>query len=889
MKPAAILVSVMCSVRSFTRCVPLLLGLTGSLSLSIAQAPFQFRMPEPIDWSIDTAPAAMQLPLLQDRSWITGHPSHDDSEQVTFGSRIVLQTTPEANLEALLRGGASQLARALPNHTWILQAPDAHTAVSEAHRLSQAPGVQVCYPVMRRDLRLHGPYARSSNDPRFPLQWYLENRGSDGSPTGVDLNLRAAWPFSFGEGVTVAIVDDGVELSHPEFAQRVHHDFHFNFGNGSTNSLPSSLSDNHGTAVAGLALAERNNRVGISGVAPAAQIASWKIFDGSTLTPTDEQMMDMFQFQSNHVAVQNHSWGNASVRPTGPTFLERTGISNAVHSGRAGRGVLMIRSAGNGRQQSSNVNDDAYASDPMVIAVAAVRLDGRVTDYSNPGAAILVAAPGGAPDGNLLTTDRQGTRGFNTGTFTDDFADYVFSSVVRGTSFAAPQVAGLAAVLLSLNPELTVRDIQLILALSARHVDMADPSLRSNGAGLWISHNVGFGIPDAGHATSLARAWAVRPPATAITMVSDAASTIPDDGMRVRITHDSAVPAQLASIPSTSGLGPYPDAPSQALPLVDVGLADRPVTTDLTGHAALIQRGDNLFSEKLAYVADAGAAFAIVRNHTGTDSRLIMGATEFTRIPAVLIGKDHGDLLSQYLLEHPNARAQLRLEAARYGFPITRPLVCEHVSVRVRTTHSRRGDLRITLVSPMGTRSVMQQLNQDASSGPSNWTYHSVHHFLESSVGTWVVEISDLQPDNIGTVTSVELTVRGVEIHDTDRDGLDDHWELETLGSLAFGPRDDPDLDGYNNAFEQVLQSHPLIQNSQLRLDLSPWDDQWIRISWPGAPGQSYELLTGFQAAQPLSHLQEIPGQFPVTEWFMLRSDADNSFFQLQISESAKD
>jgi subtilisin family serine protease/subtilisin-like proprotein convertase family protein len=879
----------MCSSRSSARFVSLLLSLAGSLSLAVAQSQFQFRMPEPVEWSIETSPADMQLHLLQDRSWIAGYPSTDDSEQVSFGSRVVLQTLPDTNLDSVLAGGRSHLVRALPDHTWILQAPDAHAAVVEAHRLSQTSGVRVSYPVMRRDLRLHGPYARLSNDPRFDQQWYLENRAADGTPSGADLNVRAAWPFSLGEGVMVAIVDDGVELTHPEFVQRVHHDLHFNFGTGSTNSLPTSLSDNHGTTVAGLALAERGNRVGIAGVAPAAQIASWKIFQGSTLTPTDEQMMDMFHFRSNHVAVQNHSWGNASVRPTGPTFLERIGISNAIHSGRAGRGVLMIRSAGNGRQQSSNVNDDAYASDPNVIAVAAVRRDGRVTDYSNPGAAILVAAPGGAPDGNLLTTDRQGTRGFNTGTFPDDFADYVSSSVVRGTSFAAPQVSGLVALLLSVNPELTVRDVQLILALSSRHVDLNDPDLHTNGAGLWISHNVGFGVPDAGHAISLARNWVLRPPATELTQISESARSIPDDGLRVRITNDSSVPSELSSIPSTSGLGPHPDTTSESLPLVDVGLADRPIPVDLTGHAALIQRGDNLFSEKLHFVADAGASFAIVRNHTGTDSRLVMGATEFTRIPAVLIGKDHGDSLSQYLLQQPNARAQLRLEAARYGFPVTRALVCEHVSVRVRTTHSRRGDLRITLVSPMGTRSVMQHQNQDSNSGPSNWTYHSVHHFLESSVGTWLVEISDQQPSNQGTVTSVELTLRGVEIQDSDRDGLDDRWELQTFGTLAFGPRDDPDRDGYNNAIEQVLQSDPLAPNSDLQLNLSAWNEDWIRISWPGVHDRSYELLTGLQAAQPLSRLVEIPGRFPVTEWFVPRSDANDHFFQLMISESELD
>jgi subtilisin family serine protease len=880
--------SVTCQLSLRARTIAVLLGVIGSIIHVVADpARVWFRMPEPVGWSFEMPPGTRVTPQATE-SWLVGHRTNGAADTVRFGSRVVLQTAPGWELELMLRGGRVHLDRALPDGTWILQAPDAQTAVVEAHRLAQLPGVRVSYPVMRQELRLHGPYARRPNDPYFDRQWYLENRESDGTPAGVDLNVRAAWPLSLGAGITIAIVDDGVELSHPEFERRARDGPHFHFGTGTTNGLPVSLADNHGTAVAGFALAERDNQRGMAGIAAEAQIASWKIFQGSTFTPTDEQMMDMFQYRSNTVAVQNHSWGNAGIRPIGPTFLERIGISNAVHFGRSGRGVVMVRSAGNGRAQSSNVNDDGYASDPRVIAVAAVRRDGRVTDYSNPGAAVLIAAPGGAPDGNLFTTDRQGSRGFNTGTFTDDFADYVSSSVVRGTSFSAPQIAGLVALLLSANPELTVRDVQLLLALSSRHFDLDDPDLRRNGAGLWVSHNVGFGVPDAGHALALAQRWRARPPAVEITVSSTASTAIPDDGMRVRIEGGPQLPEELLSIPSTPGLGPHADDPTGWLPMVDVGLADQPIGVDLSGRAALIERGGNLFSEKIQYAADAGAGFAVIRNHTGNTDRLIMGGTEFVRIPAVLINQRDGEQLRQHLLLHPETRAQLRLESARYGFPVTRTLVCEHVSVRVRTTHARRRDLRITVTSPMGTRSVLQHINQDDTAGPSDWTYHSVQHFLESSAGTWLVEISDQQPGVTGTVTGVDLILRGVEITDSDRDGLDDGWELEWFGSLAYGPRDDPDRDGYSNAIEQVLGSDPLASDIEFRVELSNWSDDWLRVSWPGVVGRSYEVLTGLQATQPLVRLTEIPGRFPVTEWFTFRTELERQFFRVTQSDPDK-
>jgi hypothetical protein len=126
---------------------------------------------------------------------------------------------------------------------------------------------------------------------------------------------------------------------------------------------------------------------------------------------------DMFQFVTI-VSVQNHSWGiPEDPQQLRASLVERIGISNAVTFGRNGRGVVMVRSAGNGRSYSNNAGDDEYPSDPRVVAVAAARLDGRVARYSSPGACILVAAPSGDDSAennpcmtnspNLFTTDRR--------------------------------------------------------------------------------------------------------------------------------------------------------------------------------------------------------------------------------------------------------------------------------------------------------------------------------------------------------------------------------------------------------------------------------------------------------------------------------------------------
>jgi hypothetical protein len=162
------------------------------------------------------------------------------------------------------------------------------------------------------------------------------------------------------------VVDDGIDLEHPEFAAHASNDLHFNFATGTADGLPTLSSDNHGTAVAGLAAAAWNNERGMAGVAPEAQLASWKIFSGFSLAASDEQLMDMFQYRMDIIGVQNHSWGNSGIEQLAPTPIEELGVSNAITAGRQGRGVIMVRSGGNGREQMSDANDDAYASDPRV-------------------------------------------------------------------------------------------------------------------------------------------------------------------------------------------------------------------------------------------------------------------------------------------------------------------------------------------------------------------------------------------------------------------------------------------------------------------------------------------------------------------------------------------
>jgi subtilisin family serine protease len=894
--------------------VILILGIFWSLNVisalageAPAQAPtsdtvrFEFREPRLAAYRVerpDLSAASTRKNLPSE--WLKAWPERTSAEPIELGNRIAVEVKTAEDLPILIQDRPLQLSRTLTSTLFILEAPDTWTALEEAAALAADDRVASSYPIARRPKQLYANYSSKPNDPYFDLdtpdtggQWYLENRDAGGTPIGVDLNVRAAWPISRGHRVMIAVADDGIEVDHPDLLARTQGAAHFNFYTSETNGLPAGPMAHHGTAVAGLAAATSNNKTGISGVAPAASVASWVLFNHrDQLLLSEEQLMDMFQYKSNVVSVQNHSWGKGlGDEQLRFSSIENLGISNAVTFGRSGRGVVLVRAAGNGRSIAQNVNDDAYPSDPRVIAVAAVRRDGRVARYSSPGACVLVAAPSGDMDDvfnpcitnspNLLTTDRQGLAGYNANVYTNDLANYVFGAAgFSGTSAAAPQISGVVALILGANPNLTYRDVQQVLIHSSRHFDLADPDVKTNGAGFRVSHNVGFGVPDAGQAVFLARKWTNRPPLTNITYQATNSVEIPDEGLRV-VVRGTNVPVNLRSIVALPSTGLYPDVSTALLPLVDVGQATEGLTRNLTGRAALIQRGENYFCEKLSLAATVGASFAIVYNNRDVTAREIMSA-DFSSIPAVFINQIDGEALRDYLQADPSARAQLRITSASYTFTVKQTLLCEHVALRIDTDHTARSDVRITLVSPRGTRSVLQTLNKDEAPGPVDWTYHSTQHFYEGSAGTWTVAISDLDENGTGSVKDVSLIISGVPIADKDSDGLDDLWEMNNLNTLAFGPLDDPDDDGYINSREQIMGTKPNVSDIGFKLDISLWSEQLARLSWPSTTNVFYEIRTGRLPAAPSNLVTNLPGRFPQTEWFIPYTDLLHQFYRVE-------
>jgi subtilisin family serine protease len=384
-----------------------------------------------------------------------------------------------------------------------------------AERLLDSDEVELCHPELVREV---------SRRQMFPQQWHLGPAVIRGVDVVEHANVVEAWADSRGEGVVVCVIDDGLDVAHTEF--------------GSPGKLvaPRSVSrprgddprpgdgDNHGTACAGVACADGVDKA--SGVAPGARLMPVRLVSG--LGSQDEA--DAFVWAVDHGAdVISCSWGPADGRwwdPTDPTHNQvvplpdntRLAIEYAIEHGRGGKGCVITWAAGNGAE---SVDNDGYASYAKVIAVAACNDLGRQSRYSDHGAALWCSFPSsnGSPSRTpgIWTTDRHGREGYNAGdeSLGDAAGDYTNS--FGGTSSAAPGVAGVAALILSTNPDLRWDEVKDLLRESADRIDDNATEYDENGH----SNRYGYGRVNAAAAVRLAARRAASQPALSVSVAQN--------------------------------------------------------------------------------------------------------------------------------------------------------------------------------------------------------------------------------------------------------------------------------------------------------------------------------------------------------------------------------
>ena len=338
----------------------------------------------------------------------------------------------------------------------------------------------------------------SQSDAFYTCQWHLNNTGQFSGGDGADINVEEVWDTNKGEGVTIAIVDNGVQLNHEDLRDNVAADLSHDYHNLSVFSAASGKP--HGTGTAGIAAA-RDNAWGVRGVAPRAQLYSLNLTRDDFL---GSAMVDALTREAAVTGVSSNSWAVIGTgKPLVPGIAWETAAEQGATTGFGGKGIVYVHSGGNFHHEGDNANLNGLANFHTSVAVCAVAYNGKRPFYSERGASLWVCAPStGASGAGITTTD----------------AGNLYTRLFSGTSAAAPIVSGVVALIRAENTALTARDVKLILAASARKNDptrsdwaQAGVKYGSTNDRYNYSHHYGFGTVDAGAAVELAKTWPLLP------------------------------------------------------------------------------------------------------------------------------------------------------------------------------------------------------------------------------------------------------------------------------------------------------------------------------------------------------------------------------------------
>uniref|UniRef100_A0A8C8S5D0 Proprotein convertase subtilisin/kexin type 7 n=1 Tax=Pelusios castaneus TaxID=367368 RepID=A0A8C8S5D0_9SAUR len=334
------------------------------------------------------------------------------------------------------------------------------------------------------------------NDSKYPYQWHLNNRRSPGK----DINVTGVWERNVtGRGVTVVVVDDGVEHNITDIQPNYSPEGSYDLNSNDPDPMPHPDAENgnhHGTRCAGEIAAVPNNGFCAVGVAYGSRIAGIRVLDGP-LTDSMEAIAFNKHYQINDI--YSCSWGPDDDGKTvdGPHQLGKAALQHGVIAGRRGFGSIFVVASGNGGQHSDNCNYDGYANSIYTVTIGAVDEDGNRPFYAEECASMLAVtfSGGDKTTRSIVTTDwdMQKGKGCTEGH--------------TGTSAAAPLAAGMIALMLQVRPCLTWRDVQHIIVFTATKYEDHRTNWDTNRAGFSHSHEHGFGLLNAWRLVNAAKIW----------------------------------------------------------------------------------------------------------------------------------------------------------------------------------------------------------------------------------------------------------------------------------------------------------------------------------------------------------------------------------------------
>jgi subtilisin-like proprotein convertase family protein len=436
--------------------------------------------------------------------------------------------TPENRIRDYFAAESLVVEQKLDELTYLVRVTDAtgRNPLRSANAAATRDDVEYAEPNLVRQVTR---FAFIPPDPLFVDQWHLHSpAAANHLVAGAGIFAPDAWDITRGRrDVVIAVADDGFDLTHPDFQGEGKvvaslnatpainagidwdTDVHPRAGNNQHSG------DYHGTPCLGVAVAEGNG-VGTVGVAPGCALVAVRF----PLSMSDAHFVTMFRKISPLADVVSCSWGYGPADAPMSIALRDAITSLAETGGRRGKGLVICIAAGNnncpvqdlnntrtyrfrgqlGIQSYSGRIDRWIAAHPSVITVSATTSRKTRAAYSSWGAQICVCAPSDnwddldqiTPEGlGITTTDNEGA-----GTGTDFTAGSRFTNRFGGTSSATPTVAGVCALVVSVNPALTAQQVKELLQATAdkdlslvTDTTVNEPgAFNGNGVSLWFGH-----------------------------------------------------------------------------------------------------------------------------------------------------------------------------------------------------------------------------------------------------------------------------------------------------------------------------------------------------------------------------------------------------------------
>lgn len=335
-----------------------------------------------------------------------------------------------------------------------------------ANRLAEYPEVTYAEP----NMVMTGRTAAVPNDPLFVDSWGLHNTGQyPGAVVDIDIDAPDAWDETTGDpSIIVVVIDVGVQQDHPDINQLPGSDHTGIHSTPAGDGGPSEC-DHHGTPVAGVISGIANNSIGTSGVAPNVRVMS------ARAGVTGLKCVNVVILECTWL-VDALTWAESvGARITNNSYYLDDSCSclSDKFQETYNKGIVHFAGAGNDPQEPV-----AYPANlPLVNAVSSIDWNGQLSSFSSFGPELSFSAPGS----QIQTTDRTGLPGWDPG-------NYV---ILDGTSFASPMAAGVAALILSVNPTMTAPEVEGLMQSTV--VDLGAPG---------PDNLYGWGLVNAGNAIS---------------------------------------------------------------------------------------------------------------------------------------------------------------------------------------------------------------------------------------------------------------------------------------------------------------------------------------------------------------------------------------------------